>query len=84
MAQIPASPIKGLSVWEDSSGRPAIHKKIGKNKYVCLANFFSVLRHLSSFRMLLTENIMDTFCLCNKLTMFLCKCVLFLNNIVTL
>jgi hypothetical protein len=40
MAQIPASPIKGLSVREDSSGHPAIHKKIGKNKYVCLANFF--------------------------------------------
>jgi hypothetical protein len=40
MANLPVSPIKSLSVQEDSSGCPALHKKVGKNKYVCLANFF--------------------------------------------
>ena len=40
MANTPVLPIKGLSVREDTSGCPAIHQKIGKNKYVCLANFF--------------------------------------------
>jgi hypothetical protein len=38
--QAPVSPIRGLSVREDASGCPALHQKVGKNKYICLANFF--------------------------------------------
>ena len=49
ISNTPVSPIKGLSVREDTSGCPAIHQKIGKNKYVCLANFFFGVNGFAKF-----------------------------------
>jgi ribosomal protein L35AE/L33A len=46
----PASPAKSLSVREDQRGVKALHSKIEKNRYKCVANFYFTIKAFVKFR----------------------------------
>ena len=45
----PESPVKSISVREDESGVRALHFKVGKRKYKCIANFYFVIECFIKF-----------------------------------
>jgi hypothetical protein len=49
MADTLESPAKSLSVREDSQGVKALHSKIEKGRYKCIANFYFTLKAFVKF-----------------------------------